>query len=453
MNSEGGEGPAPLGEAGDQGRDRTVAIHTHGCKLNQADSQTLARRFTEAGYRLVHPSAPADVVVLNTCTVTATADSKARQFLRAARRRNPDAVVVATGCYAQRAPVELEGLTEVSLVIGNTGKWSLLESVQKSLPLGEAPSPSVQGEPRKAAGRTRAMVKIQEGCDQVCAYCIVPKVRGRERSIPPGDIVEEINRHSAEGIREVVLTGTQLGTYGFDFDGMSLVRLLESILAETRVERLRVSSLQAHEITEELLALWLNPRLMPHFHIPLQSGCDTTLRAMRRRYDTAEFAAAVGAVRRLFPDAGVTTDIIVGFPGESADDFAQSIAFAEEMRFSDIHAFPYSPRPGTSAVYMGGHVPEDDKRGRMGEMLALSADSRLRFRQGQLGALRSVLWERVTGNTGTWTGLTDNYLRVRTASDSPLSNRITGARLQALDGDWILAQVEAWSSGNSNRLL
>ena len=453
MNSEGGEGPAPLVEGNDQGRHRTVAIHTHGCKLNQADSQTLAREFREAGYRLVHPSAPADVVVLNTCTVTATADSKARQFLRAARRRNPDAVVVATGCYAQRSPAELEGLAEVSLVIGNTGKRSLLESVQQSLPLGEPSSPSVQGEPRKAAGRTRAMVKIQEGCDQVCAYCIVPKVRGRERSIPPEDIVGEINRHSDEGIREVVLTGTQLGTYGFDLDGMSLVRLLESILAETRVERLRVSSLQAHEITEELLGLWLNPRLMPHFHIPLQSGCDATLRAMRRRYDTAEFAAALEAVRRLYPNAGVTTDIIVGFPGESANDFAESIAFAEEMRFSDIHAFPYSPRPGTSAVYMDGHVPEEGKRAGMGEMLELSADSRLRFRQGQLGALRSVLWERVTGTTGTWTGLTDNYLRVRTASDSPLSNRITGARLQALDGDWILAQVEAWSSGDSNRFL
>ena len=422
---------------------RTVAIHTHGCKLNQADSQTLARKFHEAGYLVVHPSAAADVVVLNSCTVTATADSKARQFLRAARRRNPDAVVVATGCYAQRAPAELEDLPVVSLVIGNTGKRSLLESVQESMPPTDAPSAPMPEDLRKAAGRTRAMVKIQEGCDQVCAYCIVPKVRGRERSIPPEEIVAEINRHSAEGIREAVLTGTQLGTYGFDLDGMTLVRLLERILTETEVERLRVSSLQAHEITQQLLWLWRDDRLMPHFHIPLQSGCDATLRAMRRRYDTSQFASAAESVRRLYPEAGVTTDIIVGFPGESTTDFAESIVFAEDMRFSDIHAFPYSPRPGTTAVYMGEHVPEEDKRARMGEMLALSADSRLGFRQSQLGALRSVLWEKVSGNTGTWTGLTDNYLRVRTASDAALSNRITMARLGSCEGDWILAQLEA----------
>ena len=171
-------------------------------------------------------------------------------------------------------------------------------------------------------GRTRAMVKIQEGCDQVCAYCIVPKVRGRERSIPPETIIAEINRHAAEGYREVALTGTQLGTYGFDLTDANLQRLLERILAETDVERLRVSSLQAHEITASLLQLWSDSRLMPHFHIPLQSGCDTTLRAMRRRYDTSQFAASVELVRRMYPDAGITTDIIVGFPGESDEDFA-----------------------------------------------------------------------------------------------------------------------------------
>ena len=248
----------------------------------------------------------------------------------------------------------------------------------------------------------------------------------------------------------MVLTGTQLGTYGFDLDGMTLVRLLERILTETRVERLRVSSLQAHEITGQLLELWQNPRLMPHFHLPLQSGCDATLRAMRRRYDTSQFAAAAESMRALYPDAGVTTDIIVGFPGESSEDFAESIAFAGEMRFSDVHVFPYSSRPGTSAVYMSGHVPEDDKRARMGEMLALSADSRLRFRQSQLGSLRSVLWEKVSGGAGTWTGLTDNYLRVRAASDASLSNRITGARLQALDGEWVVAQVEEQPSSTGS---
>lgn len=426
---------------------RTVAIHTHGCKLNQADSQALARRFREAGYRVVGPSAAADVVVLNSCTVTAAADAKARQYLRAARRRNPNAVVVATGCYAQRAPADLEALPEVSLVIGNTGKASLVDSthavLNKSLPesrKSRSAGPVILSGAKNPA-RTRAMVKIQEGCDQVCAYCIVPKVRGRERSLSPEEIIAEINRHAAEGFREVALTGTQLGTYGFDLPGANLTRLLERILSETDVERLRVSSLQAHEITAPLLQLWDDSRLMPHFHIPLQSGCDTTLRAMRRRYDTAQFAASVDLVRRMYPDAGITTDIIVGFPGETSADFADSLDFAAAMRFSDIHAFPYSPRPGTSAAYFRDQVAEPEKRARMEEMLALSAESRHRFRESQLGAVRPVLWERTSGNGGVWSGLTDNYLRVRVASDFPLANQITDARLTSLEGDWVLAEV------------
>ena len=426
---------------------RTVAIHTHGCKLNQADSQALARRFREAGYRVVGPSAAADVVVLNSCTVTAAADAKARQYLRAARRRNPGAVVVATGCYAQRAPADIEALPEVSLVIGNTGKASLVESAHVAL----NKSISEPGESRPAGPvilsgvknptRTRAMVKIQEGCDQVCAYCIVPKVRGRERSIPPETIIAEINRHAAEGYREVALTGTQLGTYGFDLSGVNLQRLLERILSETAVERVRVSSLQAHEITASLLQLWSDSRLMPHFHIPLQSGCDTTLRAMRRRYSTSQFASSVELVRQMYPDAGITTDIIVGFPGESDDDFTGSLQFATTMRFSGIHAFPYSPRPGTSAAYFQDQVAEPEKRARMGEMLDLSAESALRFRESQLGAVRPVLWERASGSGSVWSGLTDNYLRVRAVCDSTLSNQITNARLTSLEGDWVLAEV------------
>ena len=452
----------------EHGTPRTVAIHTHGCKLNQADSQALARRFREAGYLVVEPSAPADVVVLNSCTVTAIADAKARQFLRAARRRSPGAVVVATGCYAQRAPAELEDLTEVSLVVGNTGKAGLVESLRAALespsppmsasnhptdgptPITDAPTPSF---PRKresiqspVPGRTRAMVKIQEGCDQVCAYCIVPKVRGRERSIPPEAIITEINRLASNesgtgGFREVALTGTQLGTYGFDLPGVNLVRLLERILAETDVERVRVSSLQAHEITGPLLELWADSRLMPHFHIPLQSGCDSTLKAMRRRYGTAQFAASVDCVRRMYPNAGITTDIIVGFPGETASDFAASLGFAAAMQFSDIHAFPYSSRPGTSAAYYRNQVAEPEKRARIGEMLALSAESALAFRQSQLGTVRPVLWERTSGIGGGWSGLTDNYLRVRAASDSLLANQITNARLIGLEGDWVVGEA------------
>ena len=420
----------------------TVAIHTHGCKLNQADSQSLARQFRDAGYRLVEPSSSADIMVLNSCTVTATADAKARQFLRAAKRRNPKAVVVATGCYAQRAPGDLEKLNAVSLVLGNTAKSELVKESHRALRgTATAPVASTLVPVVRATGlRTRAMVKIQEGCNQVCAYCIVPKVRGRERSIPSERIVAEINRQSAEGCREVALTGTQLGSYGFDIPALDLPGLLERILSETTVERMRVSSLQAHEITEQLLSLWADTRLMRHFHIPLQSGSERILRSMRRRYDTAQFRTAVDAVRERYPDAGITTDFIVGFPGETDDGFRCSREFAAAMHFSDIHVFPYSPRPGTSAFLFGDQVAELSKRERMGEMLTLSAECRLQFGESQLGIVRPVLWEQ-SSRSGSWTGLTDNYVRVRTASESDLANRVVNAELTAIDGDWVLANI------------
>ena len=438
----------------------TVAIHTHGCKLNQSDSQSLARRFEDAGYRVVDSPGQADVVVLNSCTVTATADAKARQFLRAARRSNPGAVVVATGCYAQRSPESLRAMEAVSLVLGNTQKHELVDAATALLEppgrvayVGEGlkPSPTRQDGPSTETGRTygaakrsRAMVKIQEGCDQVCAYCIVPKVRGRERSIPPETIVADINRHWGEGCREAVLTGTQLGTYGFDIPGASLVGLIRRILQETPIDRLRVSSLQAQEITAELLDLWGDTRLCPHFHIPLQSGSDTVLRAMRRRYDTSRFAETLELVRGALPDAGVTTDIIVGFPGEGDLDFEAGYRFARSLAFSDVHVFPYSSRPGTSAAYLKTQVDEDVKKGRMARMLELAADGHQQFREGQLGTVTSVLWEpqRSLAAGAIWTGLTSNYIRVQTNSRRNLANSITDARLTELNGDWVLAIVD-----------
>ena len=429
---------APPNEKAVNGNGPTVAIHTHGCKLNQADSQVLARQFQQAGFTVVRSAAQADVVVLNSCTVTATADAKARQYLRRARRANPDALVVATGCYAQRAKDDLSAMESVSLVLDNREKEDLVSTVAAKLKIEEYSS--VENRP-VAVGRSRAMVKIQEGCDQVCAYCIVPKVRGRERSIPPETIIAEIN--GRVGCREAVLTGTQLGTYGFDLSGTDLLDLITRILAETPIDRLRVSSLQAHEITPELLDLWQDSRLCPHFHIPLQSGSDSILRSMRRRYDTARFAETVELVRGKIPDAGITTDVIVGFPGEGVREFATSYNFAASVGFSDMHIFPYSIRPGTSAAYLDGQVDDGRKSERMGEMLELSAASARGFRQRSLGQTRPVLWEPAKRQDSgeVWTGLTDNYLKVRTRSSNKLGNVITGARLTALDGDWVTAEV------------
>ena len=419
-----------------------VAIHTHGCKLNQADSQVLARQFQEAGFTVVRSATQADVVILNSCTVTANSDSKARQYLRRARRANPDALVVATGCYAQRAKDELSAMEEVSLVLDNRQKETLVSTVAAKLNV--VAGSSIQNAPvASPVGRSRAMVKIQEGCDQVCAYCIVPKVRGRERSIPPEEIIAEINGRSENGCREAVLTGTQLGTYGFDLPGIDLRDLIRRVLAETSIDRLRVSSLQAQEITHELLELWEDPRLCPHFHIPLQSGSDTILRSMRRRYDTARFAETVELVRKKIPDAGITTDTIVGFPGEGAREFAESYSFAMSVGFSDMHVFPYSIRPGTSAAHLDGQVEVIKKRERTGEMLELAATAVREFRLGSLGQTRPVLWEPGKGRDagGIWSGLTDNYLRVKAQSDRDLGNVITDARLTGLDGDWVTGEV------------
>ena len=418
----------------------TVAIETHGCKLNQADSAVLAGEFARAGYRIVGSNADADIIVVNTCTVTATADSKARQALRAARRSNPGAVVVAAGCYPQRAADELRRMPEVSLVVGNQDKPQLatlalaaLASQRGGLQRAaiETPGETVTGMGR----RSRAMVKIQEGCDQVCAYCIVPKVRGRERSISPDVLVDSVRQHVADGFKEVVLTGTQLGTYGFEFPDVDLAGLLDRLLAETDVPRLRVSSLQAHEISAELLTRWSDSRLCPHFHVPLQSGSDVVLRAMRRRYDTATFRQAVELIRRTIPDAGVTADIIVGFPSETEADHAESQAFAAEMWFADIHVFPYSQRPGTSAHHYQGQVDVADKRRRAAAMAEVKDAGFTAFRRGLTGQVRDVLWEtaRPVGDEGLrWRGLTDNYVRVETTSHEELGNRITSARLTGM---------------------
>ena len=428
------------------GSDRrpTVAIKTHGCKLNQADSDLLARQFMDSGYRIVSSTADADVFVLNTCTVTANADAKARQALRAAKKANPDAMVVATGCYAQWSSQELSKIEGVSLVVGNTGKEQLPSMITGLLEEGQPRHSREGGNPQSApaaahlplaAGRHRAMVKIQEGCNQVCAYCIVPKVRGRERSIPPETLVSQVNQRVTEGFREVVLTGTQLGTYGFDLPEMTLTRLLERILTETGVDRLRVSSLQAHEIDPPLLELWRDPRMCPHFHIPLQSGSDAVLERMRRRYTTGRFAETVALVRDSVPGCAVTTDVIAGFPGEGRTEYHESLAFAQAMEFADMHIFPYSSRPGTSAAHFVDDLSPQEKKERVARMMEVAEKGFRAFRTRQLGQTRPVLWEsKRRDNAGTtWRGLTDNYIRVYGKTDRDLSNSISLARLKELD--------------------
>ena len=426
----------------ENGNTRTFAIETHGCKLNQADTLVIAREFKEAGLMQVAEDERADVYVVNSCTVTHVADRKARQALRAARRRNPNATIVATGCYAQRTPEALEAIAEIDLVFGNVQKPRLVRQVLDWR--GEQAVPCATGDEAEYfsphVDRSRAMVKIQEGCIQVCAYCIVPKVRGRERSIPTDELVSEVSAHVASGYKEVVLTGTQLGSYGFDLAGSSLVSLIEAIIAWTDIERLRVSSLQPKEMTHDLLALWDDPRLCPHFHMPLQSGSDSILRKMRRRYDSEEYEETVERIRSRIPSASVTADVIVGFPGESEKDFRDTYELCERIGFADMHVFPYSVRPGTSAAHYEGHVPPDAKGERMRALLELAKRQARQFRLSRIGAVRRVLWEGqgMRDDSLCWFGLTDDYIRVRTNSARPLLNEITPATLTALADDGVM---------------
>ena len=425
----------------------TAAIETHGCKLNQADSTALAEDFISQGFRMVGPGERADVYVVNTCTVTHVADRKARQALRSARRRNPRATVVATGCYAERDPAALDALAEVDIVIGNRGKLDLVRKVAQARQ--ESGMPCSEGTDEAAAlpgsFRTRVMVKIQEGCDQVCAYCIVPKVRGRERSISPDVITARIGEHAAAGYREAVLTGTQLGSYGFDLDDIDLPGLIARVLAETKITRLRVSSLQPQEIGPGLLDLWASPRLCPHFHLPLQSGSNTVLRGMRRRYTAARYLEAVEEIRSAVPGASVTADVIVGFPGETDEDFEATYSVCEQAEFAAMHVFPYSVRPGTTAAHLEGKVGPAVKSARMERLLELARQQATAFRRTMLGSTRPVLWEEDTSRPDgrVWHGLTDSYVRVAAHSREALRNRITPVRLEYMEGETVYGVIPA----------
>lgn len=409
-----------------------VALATFGCKLNQAESELIARKFTLAGYEIVAPEGEADVYLLNTCTVTRTADAKARKWLRAARKRSPEALLVACGCYAERAANELTKATG-AITAGNEAKDSLLELVSQHLG-GQPQKNHDAGQSAPNGGRNRILVKIQDGCQSFCSYCIVPFVRRHEISLAPEILLGEINRRVAEGSREVVLTGTRIGTYLSS--GTTLAGLTKRILAETATSRLRLSSLQPQEISEELVGLWENPRLCRHFHLALQSGCDPVLKRMRRRYTTGDYRHSLDLIRERVPRAAITTDIIVGFPGETEYEFETCYLFAREAGFARIHVFPYSPRQGTEAAGMAGQVAEQVKNTRRKKMLALARESRKNFCRQFLGETVDVLWEQP--EDGVWSGLTDNYIKVYAESREDLRNRIWPVKLKDIykDGGW-----------------
>jgi threonylcarbamoyladenosine tRNA methylthiotransferase MtaB len=407
----------------------TVALDSLGCKLNQAEIQQMAGQLAAAGYRIVPPDEKADIYILNTCTVTHVADRKSRHLLNLARRRNPAAQLVAIGCYAEREPGALSRIEGVELVLGNEQKWHLLELLETGKP---ASPPSFS--PVPSGERTRSFIKVQDGCRAFCAYCIVPLVRSREYSVSADEVLSQLKEKAAAGFKEVVLTGTEIGNY--KSDSGTLKELLERILAETDIPRLRLSSLQPRHITPGLLALWKNTRLCPHFHLSLQSGSDAVLKRMKRRFHTADYSRVVAAIRESLPDAAITTDVIVGFPGESDTEFKETCDFCRQMKFARIHVFPYSPRPGTAAASMPAQVPEPVKKERSSRMLALAKESAQEFQKRFTGMTLEVLWEQKS--TGVWSGLTANYIKVYAKSAADLTNKLTPVKLVKTyrDGVW-----------------
>jgi len=413
-----------------------VAFETHGCKLNQADTLKLSEEFHGAGFEIVKDDQPCDVYVLNSCTVTHVADRKGRNSARSAKKMNPDSFVVFTGCYAEREPQTLISIPEIDLIIGNVGKKEIVGRVIEELnPEVTIPDLSTSHHAMNSfSTRTRAMVKIQEGCNQICAYCIVPKVRGREKSVPVQSLIDQINHLSESGFKEIVLTGTQLGSYGFDLDNTSLRHMLASILGNTDVPRIRVSSLQPQEIGNDLLDLWADPRLCQHFHVPLQSGSNTILKTMRRRYTAEEYFSSIDHIRAILPDVSITSDVIVGFPGESVTDFRKTAELCREVGFSDLHVFKFSVRPGTSAAHLTDSVDSATKHERSQTLIKIAENSFRKYRESNIGKHELVLWEESSERSKgdqftTYTGLTSNYIKVKTASCKEMTGVIEKVEL------------------------
>ena len=429
-----------------------VRLESIGCRLNIGEIEALARQLAGRGFRIVGPGDDADLCVFNSCTVTATASRKSRQFLRQLRRSAPDATLVATGCYSELSPSEVKALG-VDLVIPNRDKDRIVELLDEARLLrtdDASPDRVPPPHPDDPDSRTRAFVKVQDGCDNHCTFCVVTIARGPGRSRPPVDVVEEIEALIGLGHREVILSGVHLGSYGRDLGQASgLEHLIRRILRETDIPRLRLSSLEPWDLEPSFFELFSDRRLMPHLHLPLQSGCEATLERMARRTSQREYGRLVAAARDAVPKISISTDVMVGFPGETDDEFTQSISFVREMEFSRLHVFRFSSREGTRAAAMADQVPGDVAQERSRRVIELGAHLEQTFNRRFVGQEMGVLWERgeILGPHRRWTGLTDNYIRCATdtPTDVDLTNRVTDTRLIATIPGGFLGDVHGAS--------
>jgi threonylcarbamoyladenosine tRNA methylthiotransferase MtaB len=406
-----------------------------GCKLNQAEIERLGRELEAAGHRVVGSLGEADLHVVNSCTVTHVAARGSRKAAGMARRSGRPVRTVLTGCYATGSPEEAARLAGVDLVVPNAEKDRLIERILAAFPDLAPAEPIPCASP--PAGPTRALVKVEDGCNMRCSFCIIPFTRGAQWSRPLSEVIQEVRALLSRGHREIVITGVQISAWRWE--GARLGDLVSAILRETDVPRLRLTSIAPWDLDERLLDLWRDRRLCRHLHLSLQSGSTATLRRMRRPYTAEGYLARLGRVRTAVPGVAVTTDVIVGFPGETAEDFAASLATVEAAGFAKVHVFPYSPRPGTAAEGMPGQVPPEEKRERMAQMLAAADRAERAFQGEHLGTRATVLWERPKDGMGQ--GLTDNYLRVFSAAGAALWNRFSEVELTALGEDGVVGRV------------
>lgn len=429
-----------------------VAFYTLGCKVNQYETEAMAEAFEKAGYELVDFEEAADVYVINTCTVTGLSSRKSRQAIRRAKQLNRGAIVAAVGCYPQTAREEVESIPEVDIVAGTADRLKLPEYVEK-FRNGEGRISAVGNIMGRRAfedlkierykGRTRAFLKIQEGCSQFCSYCIIPYARGPIRSRPAEDVVAEVRKLSEAGFREVVLTGIHIASYGKDQGQIRLLDLIKLIHDVDGIERIRLGSIEPTMITGDFVAqAAAMEKLCPHYHISLQSGCDETLARMNRKYRTADYKKAVDLLREQIPDVSVTTDVMVGFPGETEEEFGKTYEFLEMIRFAKMHVFKYSPRKGTPAAAFEGQVDGTVKEYRSAKVIELSDRCAFEFNSRYLGREMPVLYEQeVKDSGGLYEGLTPNYIRVLANADNSILGNITATKLKRAEKDCIIGEI------------
>ncbi|MGZ5050877.1 MAG: tRNA (N(6)-L-threonylcarbamoyladenosine(37)-C(2))-methylthiotransferase MtaB [Methylobacter sp.] len=425
-----------------------VHLKTLGCRLNEAELETWAQAFQKSGHEISRQAEAANLIVINSCAVTQDAARKSRQLIRRIHRENPQAKLVVSGCYATLNEDEAASLLGVDLIVSNKDKDKLVEKALTELNMDSMPVLST--EPGEISlftrGRQRAFVKVQDGCRYRCTFCIVTVARGEESSRPAQAVVDEINALHRQGITEVILTGVHLGGYGSDL-GCDLSDLIKTILAETDIPRLRLGSLEPWELSDDFFELFSNPRLMPHLHLPLQSGSDSVLRRMARRCKTEEFGTIVNRLREQIPHFNITTDIIVGFPGETEEEWRESFEFIKQIGFGHIHIFTYSRREGTKAAGLPNQVGNEVKKQRSRELHELAEDMKQAFFAANVGKEFPVLWEGYSEALGDGKqrvfGYTPNYLKVGCVidSDSSVENSTLNCKLTGLDQEFVVGEL------------